>query len=60
MLQLRLMGRKRELVRQEDVDAPIDGICGVTLTHLSSLPARCALPADGKQKGERANVLSCP
>jgi len=40
MLQLRLMEKKRELVRQADVDALIDGICGVTLTALSSLPAR--------------------
>jgi hypothetical protein len=42
MLQLRLMEKKRELVRQADVDALIDGIVGVTLTHLSSMPARCA------------------
>jgi hypothetical protein len=42
MLQLRLMEKKRELVRRVDVDALIDGICGVTLTALSSLPARCA------------------
>jgi hypothetical protein len=42
MLQLRLMEKKRELVRREDVDALIDGIAGVTLTALSSLPARCA------------------
>jgi hypothetical protein len=40
MLQLRLMEKKRELVRRADVDALIDGIAGVTLTHLSSLPAR--------------------
>ena len=32
MLQLRLMEKKRELVRREDVDALIDGIAGVTLT----------------------------
>jgi hypothetical protein len=37
MLQLRLMEKKRELVRRADVDALIDGICGVTLTALSSL-----------------------
>src|SRR5712671_1063619 len=42
MLQLRLMEKKRELVRRADVDALIDGIAGVTLTALSSLPARCA------------------
>ena len=46
MLQLRLMEKRRELVRQTDVDALIDGICGVTLTALSSLPARCAPHGD--------------
>jgi hypothetical protein len=40
MLQFRLMEKKRELVRRADVDALIDGIAGVTLTELSSLPAR--------------------
>jgi hypothetical protein len=33
-------------VRRADVDALIDGICGVVLTHLSSLPARCAPRGD--------------
>ncbi len=42
MLQLHLMEKKRELVRREDVNELIDGICGVVLTHLSSLAARCA------------------
>jgi hypothetical protein len=46
MLQLRLIEKKHELVRQADVDALIDGIVGVTLTHLSSLPARCAPRGD--------------
>jgi hypothetical protein len=46
MLQLRLMEKKRELVRRADVDALIDGIAGVTLTALSSLPARCAPRGD--------------
>jgi hypothetical protein len=46
MLQLRLMEKKRELVRRADVDALIDGIAGVTLTALSSLPARCAPHGD--------------
>jgi hypothetical protein len=46
MLQLRLMEKKRELVRRADVDALIDGICGVTLTALSSLPVRCAPRGD--------------
>jgi hypothetical protein len=46
MLQLRLMEKKRELVRRADVDALIDGIAGVTLTALSSMPARCAPRGD--------------
>jgi len=46
MLQLRLMEKKRELVRRADVDALIDGIAGVTLTALSSLPTRCAPRGD--------------
>jgi hypothetical protein len=46
MLQLRLMEKRRELVRHADVDALIDGIAGVTLTALSSLPARCAPRGD--------------
>ena len=46
MLQLRLMEKKRELVRRADVDTLIDGIAGVTLTALSSLPARCAPRGD--------------
>ena len=46
MLQLRLMEKKRELVRRADVDELIDGIAGVTLTALSSLPARCAPRGD--------------
>ena len=41
MLQLRLMEKRRELVRRDDVDALIDQIAGIVLTHLSSLPARC-------------------
>jgi phage terminase Nu1 subunit (DNA packaging protein) len=40
MLQLRLMEKKREQVRMDGVNELIDGICGVVLTHLSSLPAR--------------------
>ena len=46
MLQLRLMEKRRELVRQEDVNELIDGICGVVLTHLSSLAVRCAPRGD--------------
>jgi hypothetical protein len=29
-------------VRRADVDALIDGTAGTALTHLSSMPARCA------------------
>ncbi len=36
------MEQKRELVRREDVDALIDEICGVVLTHLSGMGARCS------------------
>ena len=46
MLQLRLMEKRRELVRQADVNELVDGLSGVVLTHLSSLPARCAPRGD--------------
>jgi hypothetical protein len=39
MLQLRLMEKKREPVRRGDINELIDSICGVVLTHLSSLCA---------------------
>ena len=42
MLQLRLMEKKRELVPRPEVDALIDGIAGVVLTHLSGMAARCS------------------
>jgi hypothetical protein len=45
-VQLRLMEKKRELVRQDDVNELIDQIAGVTLTAFSSLPARCAPRGD--------------
>jgi hypothetical protein len=53
MLQLRLMETKRELVRRADVDELIDGITGVTLAALSSLPARCA--PRGHRDAQRAS-----
>jgi len=57
MLQLRLMQARRELMRRTDVDALIDGIAGVTLTALSSLPARCAPRGDHAiRRGERENL----
>ena len=43
---LRLMEKRRELVLQSDVDELTDQLCGVVLTHLSSLPARCAPRGD--------------
>ena len=42
MLRLRLMEKRRELARREDVDALIDEICGVVLTHLLGMGARCS------------------
>ena len=42
MLQLRLLEKRRKLVRREDADALIDEICGVVLTHLSGMSARCS------------------
>jgi hypothetical protein len=35
-LQMRSMEKRRELVRQSDVDKLVDCLCGVVLTHLSS------------------------
>ena len=46
MLQLRLMERKRELVRTDEVTAMIDDVIGVVLTAMSCLPARCAPRGD--------------
>jgi hypothetical protein len=42
MLQMRLAEKRKELVRQEDVDALIEDICGEMLTAMSSMPAQCA------------------
>ena len=42
MLQLRLMEKRGELVRREDMNALLDEICGITLTHLSGMAARCS------------------
>ena len=42
MLQLRLMEKKKELVRQTDVDEIIDGLVGIVLTKLSGMAARCS------------------
>jgi len=42
LLQIRIMEKKHELVRQDDVDELIDQIAGITLTHLSGMAARCS------------------
>ena len=42
MLQLRLMEKQRMLVLREDAKALIDEICGIVLTHLGGLGARCS------------------
>jgi hypothetical protein len=42
MLQLRLMEKRRELVRREDVDELIDAMAGIVLTHLGGMAARCS------------------
>ncbi len=46
MLQMRLAEKRKELVRQEDVNALIDDICGVMLTAMSSMPAQVASIGD--------------
>jgi hypothetical protein len=42
MLQIRIAERQRKLVRREDANALIDEMCGVVLTHLSGMSARCS------------------
>jgi len=37
-----MMKKKRELVRQDDVDELIDHIAGITLTLLLGMAARCS------------------
>jgi hypothetical protein len=46
MLQLKLMEKRRELDRQSDVDTLIEELVGITLTAMSSMPARCAPRGD--------------
>lgn len=53
MLQTRLMEKRRELVLQSDVDELTDQLCGVVLTHLSGLAARCAQHGDPAQNRAR-------
>jgi hypothetical protein len=42
MLQLRLLEKQRKLVCREDANALMDQMCGVVLTHLSGMAARCS------------------
>jgi hypothetical protein len=44
LLRIRIMEKRRELVKREDVDELIESICGIVLTHLSGMAARCAGP----------------
>jgi hypothetical protein len=46
LLRIRIEEKQRKLVRQDDVNELIDQIAGVTLTALSSIPARCAPRGD--------------
>jgi len=46
LLRIRIEEKQRKLVRQDDVNELIDQIAGVTLTALSSMPARCAPRGD--------------
>jgi hypothetical protein len=46
MLRIRIMEKQRRLVKREDVDELIDTLCGIVLTHLSGLSARCAPRGD--------------
>ena len=42
MLQLRLLEKRHELVRRDEVDALVDAMAGTLLTHLSGMAARCS------------------
>jgi hypothetical protein len=46
LLRIRIEEKQRTLVRQSDVNELTDSLCGVVLTALSSLPARCAARGD--------------
>ncbi len=56
LINARLEEKRRTLVRQEDVDALIDDLCGTVVTALSSLPARCAPRGDLQT---RRNIEQC-
>jgi hypothetical protein len=42
MLQIKIMQQRRKLVLREDVNELLDTICGIVLTHLSGMAARCS------------------
>jgi hypothetical protein len=42
LLRLRIAEKQRELVPRAEVDALIDGLAGVVLTHLGGMAARCS------------------
>ena len=42
ILQIKIMQQQRKLVLREDANALIDEMCGVALTHLSGMAARCS------------------
>jgi hypothetical protein len=42
LLHIRIEEKQRRLVRREDVNELIDAMCGMVLTHLSGMAARCS------------------
>jgi hypothetical protein len=42
MLTLRLMEKQHMLVRRDDANELLDTVCGVVLTHLGGMSARCS------------------
>ena len=53
MLQIKIMQQQRKLVLREDVNELLDTICGVVLTNLSGLPARCSRDLTVRREVER-------
>ena len=53
MLQIKIMQQQRKLVLREDVNELLDTICGVVLTRLSGLPARCSRDMAVRREVER-------
>ena len=42
LLRIRIEEKQRKLVRRDDVNALIDAMAGIMLTHLSGMAARCS------------------